>query len=258
MSSGAIDHWHLITKRIFPVIVPSTELLRKILSCKNNRIPHQQYVRAQNILANSKAKHTTEEQNMLLKRKAFLLPKINSGYSIEDYSFQARTANLITPSKKACKALVLGANNNLVLDEDSLQISKRPVEIDDDNAVKDDEVEEEEEADNVQNEEDQAADYVRNGQNVIPSNDDIITVGNDKNNDLCAADILTVINLQYRILGKNICERCREQYNDSQEYQGVMTLAMRLFESQASIHSWPDKAAGINGPVEVVLFLLRR
>lgn len=76
-------------------------------------------------------------------------------------------------------SLVLGANNNLVLDEDSLQISKRPVEIDDDNAGKDDEVEEEEEADNVQNEEDQAADYVRNGQNVIPSNDDIIT-GNFK------------------------------------------------------------------------------
>lgn len=77
---------------IFNLIITWKE---KILSCKNNRIPHQQYVRAQNILANSKAKHTTEEQNMLLKRKAFLLPKSNSGYSIEDYSFQARTANLV-------------------------------------------------------------------------------------------------------------------------------------------------------------------
>lgn len=60
-------------------------------------------------------------------------------------------------------------------------------------------------------------------------------------------DIVSLIAVRPRPAGKNICEWCVEQYDTSLEYQGLMMLAMHLFESQASIYSWPDKAAGLNG-----------
>lgn len=84
--------------------------------------------------------------------------------------------------------LVLDSNNNLVLDEDLIQIPKRSVEIDKDNASTDDRAEEEE-ADDVQNEEDeddieaeilyeedQAADCARSTLSPeIPTEDTVIT-----------------------------------------------------------------------------------
>ncbi|GAA5808370.1 hypothetical protein MFLAVUS_001761 [Mucor flavus] len=140
------------------------------------------------------------------------------------------------------KCLVIDEEGVLTLNEDLIDIPKRPSKVEKEEKEETDNADEEnneenEKEDELLYEEDQAADYVQNGQNVIPSNDEIIT-GDDRNNDLRAEDISILINLQHRILGKNICEWCIEEKKVSKEYSGASALANHLFQSQAAKDTW--------------------
>ncbi|KAI8095544.1 hypothetical protein BDF21DRAFT_489067 [Thamnidium elegans] len=95
-------------------------------------------------------------------------------------------------------------------------------------------------------EESQAADIISSQEDPVED----ATVEVDDNQSVLDArftDIQNLINIRPRPTGKNICEWCVEQYHRSEEYQGPMTLAMHLFESQASKDTWSNIGKRNNG-----------